>query len=53
MEEEARHILRVALSRPQEQTPLGQRLLRRFAGTASADFAPPARQAPRNPPVWD
>jgi plasmid stability protein len=53
MEEEARRILRDALSRSQEQTPLGQRLLRRFADTASAEFTPPARQAPRNPPAWD
>ena len=56
MEEEARRILRDALSRQEEQTPLGQRLLRRFSGTsgtASADFALPARRTPRNPPVWE
>lgn len=53
MEEEARRILRNALSHPEEPTPLGQRLLRRFSGKASADFALPARHAPRNPPAWD
>ena len=53
MEEEARRILRDALSRQEEQTPLGQRLLRRFSGTASKDFELPARHTPRNPPAWD
>ena len=53
MEEEARRILRDALSRQEEQMPLGQRLLRRFSGTASKDFALPARHTPRNPPAWD
>ena len=53
MEEEARRILRDALSRQEEQTPLGQRLLRRFSGTASTDFVLPARHTPRNPPAWD
>lgn len=53
MEEEARRILRDALSRQEEQTPLGQRLLRRFSGTASADFALPTRHTPRIPPAWD
>lgn len=53
MEEEARRILRDALSRQEEQMPLGQRLLRRFSGTASTDFALPARHTPRNPPAWD
>ena len=53
MEEEARRILRDALSRQEEQMPLGQRLLRRFSGTASKDFELPARHAPRNPPAWD
>ena len=53
MEEEARRILRDALSRQEDQMPLGQRLLRRFSGTASKDFALPARHTPRNPPAWD
>lgn len=53
MEEEARRILRDALSRQEEQTPLGQRLLRRFSGTASTDFALPTRHTPRIPPAWD
>ncbi len=53
MEEEARRILRDALSRQEEQMPLGQRLLRRFSGTASTDFALPTRHTPRNPPAWD
>ena len=49
----ARFILCDALSQQQEQMPLGQRLLRRFSGTASTDFALPARHTPRNPPAWD
>ena len=53
MEEEARRILRDALSRQEEQTLLGQRLLRRFSGTASEDFELPARHTPRMPPAWD
>ena len=53
MEEEARRILRDALSRQEEQTPLGQRLLRRFSGTASTDFVLPSRHTPRNPHAWD
>ena len=53
MEEEARRILRDALSRQEEQMPLGQRLLRRFSGTASTDFALTARHTPRNPSDWD
>jgi plasmid stability protein len=53
MEEEARRILCDALSQQQEQMPLGQRLLRRFSGTASTDFALPTRHTPRNPPAWD
>ena len=53
MEEEARRILCDALSQQQEQMPLGQRLLRRFSGTASADFALPERHTPRQPPAWE
>ena len=53
MEEEARRILRDALSQQQEQMPLGQRLLRRFSATASADFALPERHTPRQPPAWE
>lgn len=53
MEEEARRILRDTLSCQEEQTPLGQRLLRRFSGTASTDFVLPARHTPRNPHAWD
>ena len=53
MEEEARRILRDALSRQEEQMPLGQRLLRRFSATASADFALPERHTPRQPPAWE
>ncbi len=53
MEEEARRILRDALARAgTAPTPMGQRLLSRFGGTASIDFTPPARQAPRTPPLW-
>lgn len=53
MEEEARRILCDALSQQQEQMPLGQRLLRRFSATASADFALPERHTPRQPPAWE
>ena len=53
MEEEARRILCDALSQQQEQMPLGQRLLRRFSATASADFALPERHTPRHPPAWE
>jgi len=38
MEEEARRILRDALSRQEEQMPLGQRLLRRFSATGKCRF---------------
>ena len=53
MEEEARCILRAALPQPNAQTPLGQRLLRRFHEVADKDFTLPTRQAPRTPPSWD
>lgn len=52
MEEEARRILRDALSRSDTPARLGQRLLGRFAEVASEEFALPARQAPRTPPHW-
>lgn len=54
MEEEARRILREALTRA-SSTPalMGQRLLSRFADVASDELAMPARQAPRTPPQWD
>ena len=53
MEEEARRILRSALPHPDEQTPMGQRLLRRFHEVADEDFTLPTRQVPRTPPSWD
>ena len=55
MEEEARRILRHALSRAgtTAPVPMGQRLLTRFGDTASADFAPAARQVTRTPPQWN
>ncbi|HRQ56867.1 MAG TPA: plasmid stabilization protein [Azoarcus taiwanensis] len=53
MEEEARRILREALSRAGTPTQLGQRLLERFAVVASDDFELPQRQPPRTPPDWD
>lgn len=53
MEEEARRILREALSRVSMPPQLGQRLLERFSDVASADFELPERQKPRTPPAWD
>lgn len=54
MEEEARRILREALTRASSPPALmGQRLLNRFADVASDELAMPARQAPRTPPQWD
>jgi plasmid stability protein len=53
MEEEARRILREALSRAGTQSRLGQHLLGRFAEAASEGFELPTRQAPRTPPSWD
>ena len=47
MEEEARRILREELTRASPSTPMGQRLLRRFADVASDEFALPQRQPPR------
>jgi len=52
MEEEARKILRQALSRDDSRVPLGQRLQSRFAGVACATFKLPARQSPRSAPSW-
>lgn len=49
MEEEARRILRDALSHGGDASPMGQRLRQRFAAVADAGFALPARQAPRAP----
>jgi len=47
MEEEARRILREALTRSSTPAPMGDCLLRRFADVASDDFSLPARQSPR------
>lgn len=53
MEEEARRILREALTRAcNPPTPMGQRLLSRFADVASDELEVPARQTPRTPPQW-
>jgi len=52
MEEQARRILREALSDSPPPTPFGQRLLKRFADVASTDFALPERHPPRTPPSW-
>lgn len=47
MEEEARRILRDALTRAgTAPTPMGQRLLSRFGGTASISFTPPLHGRP-------
>ncbi len=53
MEEEARRILRDALVRAAPPQGLGQRLKQRFSQVATADFALPARQMPRQPPNLD
>jgi len=53
MEEEARCILRDALTRASSPMPMGQRLLRRFAAVASDDFSLPPRQPPRNLALGD
>ncbi|MCX7693335.1 FitA-like ribbon-helix-helix domain-containing protein [Tepidimonas taiwanensis] len=53
MEEEVRRILREAVANEPGTATLGQRLKSRFEPAASADFAVPARRAPRTPPAWD
>lgn len=53
MEEEARRILRVAVSHTPSPTPMGQRLLERFARAARGDFILPERRVPRVPPAWE
>jgi len=53
MEEEARRILREALSRATPPAQLGQRLRDRFAGVADEGFELPERHALRTPPDWD
>ncbi len=52
MEEEARRILREALSQPVSSAPMGQRLHRRFAEVASKEFFLPDRHVPRTPPSF-
>lgn len=52
MEEEARRLLKEALGST-VSAKLGQRLLGRFAESASEEFKLPVRQAPRKPPRWD
>jgi len=55
MEEEARRILRDALTRSNAPAPapMGQRLLRRFRGAASPDFTLPQRRLPRTVSLGD
>jgi len=53
MEEEARRILRDALTRVSQPQALGQRLKQRFTEVADADFQLPPRHLPRTPPHWD
>ena len=53
MEEEARRILRDALSRAGSTAPMGQRLLNRFAGLNADGLTQPARQPTRTPPEWN
>ncbi|MCP9452228.1 MAG: hypothetical protein NNA23_06045 [Nitrospira sp.] len=52
MEEEARRLLKEALGST-VPAKLGQRLLGRFAQSASEEFKLPGRRAPRKPPRWD
>lgn len=52
MEEEARRLLKEALGSTAPEK-LGQRLLGRFAESASEEFTLPGRQAPRKPPRWE
>lgn len=52
MEEEARRLLKEALGSA-VPAKLGQRLLGRFAESASEEFKLPGRRAPRKPPRWD
>lgn len=53
MEEEARRLLREAVSQSNHPTPMGQRLLARFSETASEEFRVPERHRPRAAPEWD
>ena len=53
MEEEVRRILCKELSRSSDQSLLGQRLLDRFAESASEEFVLPARRIPRAVRDWN
>ncbi|ADC62124.1 FitA-like ribbon-helix-helix domain-containing protein [Allochromatium vinosum] len=53
MEEEARRLLREAVSRSSSPVPMGQCLLARFGETATEDFSVPERHRPRVAPEWD
>ncbi len=52
MEEEARRILREALSPPVSPAPMGQRLRERFAEVACEEFSLPGRHVPLTPPSF-
>lgn len=52
MEEEARQILRRALTRDAPGLGLGSRIARRFAAAGGVDLAPPSRRPPRQPPAF-
>jgi len=52
MEEEARRILRDALSQTTTSPPLGERLRNRFAEVADQGFTLPGRTPSRIPPGW-
>lgn len=53
MEEEARHILRQAMSRPAPTADLGLAIHRRFAAIGGADLDLPPREAMPGPPRLD
>lgn len=53
MEEEARQILRKALTAPRNVQGLGKRLSQRFQAIGGVDLPIPARSQPRAIPDWD
>lgn len=53
MEEEAREILRQAMSRPTPAPDLGEAIHRRFAALGSVDLELPPREALPAPPRFD
>ena len=52
MEEEARQVLRRALTRETPADGLGTRIARRFAAAGGVELDLPSRSAPRRPPAF-